>query len=239
MPTPNCRALAAVTVLIPSPWITGAASHISRARAAHPLATLFAAAANRAQTYFHFDLVHLPTPSGAVVNDFGSIVRTARRYDPPPQFYLPFLDHYFRDLPKRFAADRVICLTKHLVAGDFDGDTWWSLFTASSSSNARVTVMSTNELRAYARRAKVSYEKAVLFLAVGALLDALNRNVEYHDETCGCPLDFCEDRDDVVKGLKHMRFDHEECRAKVRDKAQLAAVDALLALDVPSAVAGG
>jgi CHAT domain-containing protein len=197
--------------------------------------TTLAAAANRVQTYFHFELVHLPVPAGAVVKNFGALVKDARRDNPPPQFYLPFVDHYFRDLPKQFSVDRVICLTKHLVAGDFededDEDIWWNLFSANPRSNKRVTVVSTYGLRSYARRAKVTYAKAVLFLAVGSLLEAINSKLEFHDETCGCPLDFCEDRDDIIVGLEHMRFDHKKCRSNVRDPAQLAAVDALLALE--------
>jgi hypothetical protein len=51
-----------------------------------------AAAANSAQGYFYFDVVHLPVPSGAVVKDLASIMPRAAADDAPPQLYLPFLD---------------------------------------------------------------------------------------------------------------------------------------------------
>lgn len=39
------------------------------------------------------------------------------------------------------------------------------------------------------------------------------------------------ERDDLVKGLNHMAFDHEKCREKVADKRQLKAIDSLLKID--------
>jgi hypothetical protein len=101
-----------------------------------------------------------------------------------------------------------------------------------------VTVVSTSGIRAYAGRAKVPYAEAVLYLVIGSLLNDLNPKLHYHNDTRRCPLDFCDNRDDLVKGLKHMRFGDAKRRNKVRDKSQLSAVDALMAVDVPSGSTG-
>jgi len=95
-----------------------------------------------------------------------------------------------------------------------------------------VSVVSTFDLRRYAKKAKVSFEKAVFGLCLAMIVSSDPRwRIKYHDETVGCIFDFCEDRDDIVASLKKSKFDHEVCRNKIRDKAQLAAIDSIFALE--------
>ena len=61
------------------------------------------------------------------------------------------------------------------------------------------------------------------------MIGAALNDIECHGETMGCLFDYCEDRHDIVVGLKRMRFDHEPCRKLIRDPTQLAAIDALVA----------
>jgi hypothetical protein len=55
-------------------------------------------------------------------------------------------------------------------------------------------------------------------------------NLGFHEETVGCFMDLCWERDDILVGLRKMRFDHRDCRDKIKDREQLAALDALLEL---------
>jgi len=59
--------------------------------------------------------------------------------------------------------------------------------------------------------------------------------IKYHDDTYGCPFDFCGNRGDIVVGLKKMKFDHKECRSKIRDLEQLAAIDHFFGIDFSKA----
>jgi hypothetical protein len=53
----------------------------------------------------------------------------------------------------------------------------------------------------------------------------------YHRKTLGCLFDRCDLRADLVKGLSHMKFDHKQCRNKMKNGNLLKAIDALLALE--------
>lgn len=78
---------------------------------------------------------------------------------------------------------------------------------------------------------RISFPKAVLFLCLGAILAMDDRwDLESHAETKKCLMDYCENLGDMLEGLKHMKFDHLECRKKVKDPEELAAIDSLLAL---------
>ncbi|MGB8644420.1 MAG: CHAT domain-containing protein [Anaerolineae bacterium] len=180
-------------------------------------------AANRAQSYYDFRVVYLPVPSGAIRTEFDG-EQTA------PQLFLPRLDDYLGTLPRELNVDRVCCLTRNLIADAEDDQLAWDYFTGNPRSNQAVSVISTFGLREYAMEAGVSYAKATLFLCLAELAISSNPQLEYHDETAGCPFDFCEHRQDVVISLKHMQFDHAPCRSKMQDLDQLAAIDALLAL---------
>jgi hypothetical protein len=44
-------------------------------------------------------------------------------------------------------------------------------------------------------------------------------------------MDYCDNRDDILVGLRHLTFDHEPCRQRLNDSPdQLAAIDSLVEL---------
>src|SRR3972149_4281791 len=67
------------------------------------------ALANRAQSYYHFQLAYLPLPSGVVYV-------AGERADQPSQLLLPRLEPYLIDAPDSLGVDKVCCLTRSLVA---------------------------------------------------------------------------------------------------------------------------
>jgi hypothetical protein len=147
--------------------------------------------------------------------------------------------------------DKVCCLTRCWVAGvDAQGVAFDTYRLSALNSSEDVVAISTFHLREYAREAGVSYAKATLYVCLSSIVASDTRYDDLiprasddehpfiHPETAGCLFDNCENRDDIVVGLKRMRFDHEKCRAKITDPEHLAAIDALMALEVETDLPG-
>jgi hypothetical protein len=182
-----------------------------------------AEAANKKQKYYHFEVVYLPVPSGYARDDLGADVQT----------YLPRLAPALASTPDLLAVDFVCALTCNGVAIDQGNEISYRLFAASLPGNDNVIVISTFKVREYAREAHVPFAKAVLMMCLSVLVEGDERwPIKRHPETVGCLFDRCEIRSDIVVGLRKMRFDHEQCRGKIGDTEQLAAIDALTRLEI-------
>jgi hypothetical protein len=155
------------------------------------------------------------------------------------------LEEYLRTTPKDLNVDKVCCLTRCRVAGVFDNGKPFADYRYSAlNSTEDVVIISTHKLREYAREAAVSYAKATLYICLSSIVASDVRYDKFiptasdtehpyiHQETAGCLFDECDNRDDLVVGLKRMKFDHEKCRFKIKDPDHVAAIDALLALEV-------
>jgi hypothetical protein len=177
-------------------------------------------AANQAQSYYHFRVVYLPMPSGSFVTNVNETSL--------PQMYLPRIESYLSNTPHDLGVDFVCCLTQNLIAQTSADGLWSNLFAAPLNTNQNVAAISTFHLREYASRAKTTYAKATLRMCMAMIVASDKRwGLGFHEETVGCMFDFCENRDDIVISLSRMRFDHEVCRSKIKDQAQLDAIDAL------------
>lgn len=184
--------------------------------------------ANQAQSYYDFDLVYLPFPTGTVIQD------RFPEYPGVPRLYVPQLEGCLADAPQQLGVDVVCGLTKCLIANEELSD----LFTSPHKKNPKVRFISTFGVRGYAKEAGTSFAKATFYLCLAELLVQDERwKLDYHDETAGCPLDYCDDRDDLTVGLKTMKFEHPNCRDKVRDPEMLKAFDTLLALELDTEMA--
>jgi hypothetical protein len=179
-----------------------------------------AAGANDAQVYYDFEVLYLPFPSGVVRPAYYDVTGAD-----VPRFHLPELEGYLDKAPENLKVKFICCLTSGLIA---DGGECNDLFSAPLATNANVFAISTYGLRDYAKKARTSFAKATLFLCIAQILVA--GPLEYHAQTVGCPLDFCEKRDEIVEGLKKMEFSHKECREKIKDEDMLEAIDALFTL---------
>jgi hypothetical protein len=180
-----------------------------------------AQSANEAQDYYYFEVVYLPVPSGYARHDINVETQT----------YLPRLTSVLDATPKSLDVDFACCLTGNMVATKEDDVTWSNLFAATLPDNDRVVVVSTFRMREYAREAGRPFAKSVLIVCLSMLVEADPRwAIKRHEKTYGCLFDFCGNRDDIVVGLRKMRFDHEVCRKKIKDKGQLKAIDALASL---------
>ncbi|SCY85066.1 CHAT domain-containing protein [Rhizobium sp. NFACC06-2] len=174
--------------------------------------------ANKAQTYYEFRVAYIPLPS--------DYLRTDEKED--GQTYVPRLRSYLEPMAAKLEVDHVCCLTQHMVANE----THFNLFMSALTDERRVMVVSTKDLRKFAAEADTSFAKTVFSLCLSAVMWADKRwGLEYHQETAGCPMDYCEVRSHITVGLRKMKFDHEPCRSKIHDEQMLAALDALAALD--------
>jgi len=176
---------------------------------------------NTAQEYYNFEVVYLPVPSGYVRIDL----------DDDPQTFVPRLEGFLEPLPDQLQVEFVCCLTQNLIAFVEGNAIRYNYFACSLTNNDKVSVVSTFDLRRYAKESKVPFAKAVFRLCLSMLVSSDPRwGIDFHAQTVGCLFDFCENRDDFVVGLKKNNFDHKECRDKIRDDSQLAAVDSFFAL---------
>lgn len=182
-------------------------------------------AANEVQDFYDFRVAYVPMPAGGIRNRFGN-----EKTD--PQLFVPYFDAVAEDLPVRLGVNTVCVVTQNLLAGvDKRGREKWNYFLIRSGASPSVFFLSVHSLREYAARAGVPYEKAVLAICLRGMLKSDARwKLTSHKKTFGCLFDFCEDRDDIMVGLRKMKFDHMACRDKIGDPHQLAAIDALLAL---------
>jgi hypothetical protein len=190
--------------------------------------------ANEAQSYYAFQVSFLPLPCGAVGTD-----SDAEEQLIGPQMFVPRVEHLLTHATETLGVKDVVSLTRCMVAGVEDGVPFYNHFAATLDSNEHVSVVSTFHLRRYAREAGVPFAKAVFMLSLSMILamdEALN--LDFHAETAGCFFDYCEDRDDIVVGLRKRTWDHASCRAHVTDPKQLAAIDALVALQISSEGSG-
>ncbi|HXH37402.1 MAG TPA: CHAT domain-containing protein [Thermoanaerobaculia bacterium] len=181
--------------------------------------------ANAAQNYYQFQVDYLPLPSGAVLTKLGR-----HRFN-PPVLMLERIDQPFKDAPTRLNVDRVSCITACMIGGREKRKMYYDLFASSIDSNKYVFAVSATGVREYAAEAAMEFSKAILFLVLAELVRSDERwHIDYHPETRACLFDFCDDRHDIVKGLRKSRFDHKPCRKKITDDRLLTAIDALLAL---------
>ncbi|HEY4678947.1 MAG TPA: hypothetical protein VIJ01_17405, partial [Candidatus Angelobacter sp.] len=180
---------------------------------------------NSAQDYYNVEIAYIPVPSGYVRTDMGG---------GNLQTFVPRLHETLKSLPKQLRVDFVCAITQNLIAGLENGSEFWNYFTSPVGASNQVFVISTFGMRRYALEAKVSFAKAVFRLCLSMLLALDSRwNLGFHHDTAGCLFDFCQERDDMVVGLKRMKFDHQSCRPQIKDSRQLNAIDTFLALDFP------
>lgn len=210
------------------------------------------ARANEVQSYFHFVIHPYDLLPGDVVSGRAALkempapagIGVKPKLNPAepitgPQLYVPRVARRLAGAPEAYDADYVCCLTSHRVATmDYDGtivpDVFITLVDTEDlvGSGARycVAAVSVYGLRRYAVQTNVSMAKATFFLCLAAVLDLANEDIEFHEETRGCPLDTCLNPADITVSLKRMKFDDPACIAIVNDPDQVQAINQLLAI---------
>lgn len=119
-----------------------------------------------------------------------------------------------RKLRLQLGLDSIVGLTSSMIAFDEGGQIEYNYFASCEDKQKREMLVSTYDLRKYARLAGVSLEAAIGGVLLSIVLVALNPKLEYHDNT-GCIFDFNEDRDTIVDSLRAAKVD-AGCLKKMR-----------------------
>jgi len=175
-------------------WIAGLPNLLVRLNASQELVTLFE--------------VNAPVPSGLRKTAVGTAewitshqVKLGRTQRKDLEPHVVFEDFFLAasDIRTSLGLDMVVGLVPVMVAGE-DGDSiYWNHF---SNVQDRVVLISTTDVREFAKKAGRPFEAAVGGMIIGAILIGFNDRLSYHDETRGCLFDYNEGRSSIVDAIR-------------------------------------
>lgn len=102
-------------------------------------------------------------------------------------------------------ADIAIIATSYPLAFKEGSSTLYNYYSGPSHEDERFMFVSIDQLYSYAKEAECTFEQGLVNIIVGQLLVYFTK-LGYHEETRGCPMDFCEIRHDIVESLRKRRF---------------------------------
>lgn len=188
---------------------------------------------NRSQSSLIFLEIQTSVPAG-LIKTKEPLVKWAEA-----QFGRPLKEEESRDLVRNMLADEffyfaesvrvqnkldlIVGLTPAMLAFDDDGP-HWNYF---SVGQEKASIVSTFDLREYAKSAGKPYEAAVGMLIASQVL-ALRNDIKFHSETRGCIFDFDANRTDLVESIRGMHID-SECMANFKDKDEAKSAKSLVA----------
>lgn len=160
----------------------------------------FARTLNRVQEFFQFTAPELPPLKKAVVTIDG--IKNLATYKVP--------ESYITD--SSLPVDFVACFTRYPLAYREAKKIHPNYFAISSDTEERFTFISADELNEFTREAGCAFEQGMAYLLAGQLVTYFSAyfsgtpDMDYHDQTRGCVMDFCEVREDLIRGLKKREF---------------------------------
>jgi len=149
---------------------------------------------NGVQSIFHLAPERLATPRKAL-----------KKFDGTLQLYIPRLPSTFYERIGPLEMDCVICLTRRLLVFEEDDEIQFNYLAGPSPSDDRVFFVSHANLAEYAQAARVTLEVAIAHL-ITAELASYFLDLDYHDKTRNCPMDFKEHHSDLVGALRVGKF---------------------------------
>lgn len=171
---------------------------------------------SKIQRFFGFSAAHLQTPRPA-----------ARTIGGQRQLYIDGVPKSFYARIAPLQVDFTICLTDRSIAFTEKNKVTCDYITSPSPVDERVMFVSHALLADYSTQAGVSFDAAVAFL-VTAQLVAHFLDMDYHDATRNCPMDFDDNLVDLIGGLRAGRFCRACARRLKRNPALSAAVGAMI-----------
>ena len=129
--------------------------------------------------------------------------------------------HFFSSLDSN-PVDASVCLSKLPLAFDLGEGIAYNYFSGPSPVDKRFLFVSIDKLDEFSTEAAISLDEAIAYIVASQLAVYFTEN-GYHREIEGCPMDFCERRDDMIKGLRVRRF-CRSCRAVMGEGSLLDAL---------------
>jgi hypothetical protein len=117
------------------------------------------------------------------------------------------------------AADYLVGITPAMVAGGEGDDTFWNYF---SAAQGRIIMVSTADMREFAKKAKRPFEVAIGGMMVATLLAQMTDGLEFH-ENRGCLFDVNAERSTIVNTLRKPRIE-PACLEQMTPELQKAAL---------------
>ena len=170
---------------------------------------------NSIQNFFHFTC-----PKVSVVFD------AIRPFDGNRNLCLDVLPQSFYDEKQYLNVDLAACLTKYPLAFTREDYLYFNHFSSPSSLDERFMFISTHLLHDFTRQAGCTFEKGIVYIIVSQLLVYFT-DLGYHKETKVCIMDYCENRRDMIRGLREKRL-CPDCLIEVKDENLRKAVEAIL-----------
>lgn len=174
---------------------------------------------NSIQNFFHFTCPKV-----------SSVFDAIRAFEGKPNLYLDIVPQSFYDEKQYLNVDLVACLTKYPLAFTGENYLYFNHFSSPSSLDERFMFISTHLLYDFTRQADCTFEKGITCIIVSQLLVYFTA-LGYHKETKGCVMDYCENRGDMIQGLRKKRL-CPECLIKVKDEKLRRSVEAILSDEI-------
>lgn len=169
-------------------------------------------AINAGQTSFTFESVILTVRAGLTVSGKRTQERVKThnqrisKADLERNVYVPDIVEAMKPMLHLTQYDAVGVTVASMLMDEDDGSLSWNLF---STGHRRIAVASAYGLRDYAEQAGRDFEACLAIVLCAALLGQAFPGIEWHEETLGCPFDYCENRDDIVLALRTPRVSEQ------------------------------
>lgn len=173
---------------------------------------------NALQWFFHFTcptIINISSAQESVVKIKGQANLSVYEIDSP------FFEEY-NDL----AVDVVACFTKYPLAFATDEYTQYNYFSGPSRNDDRFMFISANQLNDYTKKAKCTLEEGLVYILISQLAVYFT-SLGYHENILSCPMDFCEIRSEMIKGLKKRIF-CDYCTKGIQNQELLSAFNCML-----------
>lgn len=137
------------------------------------------------------------------------------------------IDKSFFEQFDQLAVDVVGCFTKHALAfADPNGHIRYNFISGPSKVDSRFMFISAYQLHSFVQKAKCSLEEGLAHILVSQLVVCYTE-IGFHGEISECPMDFCDDKENIVLSLKKREF-CPKCVKRFKDENLLEALNKLL-----------
>ena len=149
---------------------------------------------NRLQSFCHFSVSKL-VPTKASLRKVNGI----------DHLDLNLLNQSFYKEIAPLKLDHIICMTDRLIRFEDEDHVYSNYLGKRSIKDGRVFFTSTHRLEEQAEDAEVSYSFALVYGIVSVITNYF-LDIDFHKTIRSCPMDFTEEHDDIIKGLKKKSF---------------------------------
>jgi hypothetical protein len=149
---------------------------------------------NAVQRYFLFTLPEMPR-----------LKRCTETIDKSKNFAVYRVPKAYIEEHRHLSVDLLACITKYPLAFEENDKILSDYFAGPSDLDERFLFLSADSLYRYCKEANCALEEGIVYLLCGQLIGYFTE-LDYHPLTKGCVMDFCDNRDDLIRGLKDRKL---------------------------------